>query len=342
MICYAYEDDNSFLRMVCLIVGNSIVKYWYEHAGDNLKIVCLPGAKLDQIMEEALKEIEVGPQYQFVFLQSGIPDLHDKGSTEIHRERLSLYKGRLEFVRKIIPNAVLLLIYPPLHSSQYVCNTYNDLNKFIRDLNHFPTPNTVSRIFHRRSSDDRWRVDYSRMVDGIHLRGEENSRIIGKIYEFVELSTHNDSVRRSDEGPVQQQNHRGPVQQAEKKRMGDQITVTVEDSSVSGRVEMLLQEKRKKLEDLRIQYEKDQKKIEEECIQAIQKVVGGEEQVKKRRVISSTVTYEEEEVDHLDPEYSEDVTYEEEEVDPEHSEDFITVDEYHFTCRDIREEFHHK
>ena len=125
----------------------------------------MPGATLDTIIDSA-KDFRCVNQN--VFLQSGILDRHVRGVAEIDEDKLEAYKQALERVNVVLQPPVLILpIYPPSGSSEYICNVYSDLNYYIRSLNSLETPNTVSRIFHRLHKSG-WRIDHRRLQDSVH------------------------------------------------------------------------------------------------------------------------------------------------------------------------------
>ena len=129
-----------------LVVGNSIVKYWGEEVGRKVRVFCLPGATLDMILLKAIAEQKDDDRY--VYLQSGIPDLHCKGENfSILPERFRLYKQTLRKTHQYVPKAVILMIYPPLNANQEICDQYHCINKLIMELNNIKTPNTISRYF---------------------------------------------------------------------------------------------------------------------------------------------------------------------------------------------------
>jgi hypothetical protein len=239
-----------------LIVGNSIVKYWHEHVGKSTRVFCMPGATLDKLLTIAQDESQVRDKY--VFIQSGIPDMHIKGQYDIVPERLDLYKRRLLQVHRVIPNAVILLIYPPLNVSQAVCEQYNDINMIIRQQNRVKAPNTISRIFHHGGPSGRWRIDSSRLSDGIHPTKAETSRMVERLYEVDASSNANAGAK-------------DPLPEG---TAVDRTVVTIEESSsASWKIERLLIKKKEKLQELEREHEQRKCKIEDECVAAIQKVL---------------------------------------------------------------------
>lgn len=167
---------------VCLI-GNSIVRNWNRERDGSIHIKVMPGATLDTLIEGA-KEFRCPGA--IIFIQSGIPDLHVRGILDIEEEKLEIYKRALVKVNTTLEAPVVILpIYPPYGSSEYVCTIYADLNYYIRSLNSLETPNTSSRIFHRLVIGG-WRIDASRLSDGIHPTEREGQRIYRRLVEYVE------------------------------------------------------------------------------------------------------------------------------------------------------------
>ena len=167
---------------VC-IVGNSIIRNWNRERNGPIQIKVMPGAALDTLIEGA-KEFRCPGA--IVFIQSGIPDLHIRGILDIEEDKLEIYKRALVKVNVTLePPVVILPIYPPYGSSDYVCTIYADLNYYIRSLNTLETPNTSSRIFHRLVAGG-WRIDTSRLSDGIHPTEREGQRIYRRLVEYVE------------------------------------------------------------------------------------------------------------------------------------------------------------
>ena len=79
--------------MSCLVVSNSLVKYWGDHMSNEAKVICLPGAKLLEITRTACEKIKVGPFYKYMYMlfQSGILDLHENGISKTSSDRLRLF-----------------------------------------------------------------------------------------------------------------------------------------------------------------------------------------------------------------------------------------------------------
>jgi hypothetical protein len=275
-----------------LVVGNSIVKYWSEELEGRMRVICLPGATLETLMDTARQEVLVSESS--VFIQSGIPDLHIKGEPGIVPEKLDLYKGRLLQVHRFVPEAVILLIYPPLNSSQNICATYDDLNALIRSLNNGGTPNTISRIFHR-DHEGYFRVESRRLADGIHPRRSETARMVRRVLNFVDNSTEECATPSRGERQLVLQEERRPsnpstvvstegcatssqgakqlLQQSDQQTSAA-VTVTVEEPvSASARVERLLVQNKEELAELKERYKREKRAIEDNFVAAIQDVL---------------------------------------------------------------------
>ena len=177
------------------LVGNSLVRNWDRKGKGPIRIKCLPGATLDTIIDSAKDFRCVN---QIVFLQSGIPDLYVRGVAEIDEDKLEAYKQALVRVNVVLQPPVLILpIYPPSGSSEYICNVYSDFNYYIRSLNSLETPNTVSRIFHRLHKSG-WRIDHRRLQDSVHPTETEGRRIYRRLTEY--LQTGSDFARVGNTG----------------------------------------------------------------------------------------------------------------------------------------------
>ena len=300
-----------------LVVGNSIVKYWGNETGQNVRVFCLPGATLDMILLKAIAEQREDDRY--VYLQSGIPDLHRKGENfGILPERLNLYKQTLRKTHQYVPKAVILMIYPPLNANQEICNQYHDINKLIVDLNTIKTPNTISRIFHR-DHKNRWRVECARLVDGIHPTREEISRMVRRLFDGI------DSQETSS--PETVGNSRKRIRSSTTKSVEDngtttepkeRIMVTIEGpSSSSTKIEQLLLQKKQKLANLKEEFDRREKEIEEECVEKIRRVLEVPKPCSRRETIQES---------------SEDFT---EPFQDHHDEEFMVLDEWTSDNRDI-------
>ena len=297
-----------------LIVGNSIVKYWGEETGRSMRVFCLPGATLDRILLKAIAEHQESDRY--VYLQSGIPDMHLKGEhSGIRPERFSLYKSTLAKAHQYLPNAIILMVYPPLNAPQGVCEKYHETNKFIMQLNPVKTPNTISRIFHRDHNQN-WRVECARLSDGIHLTRAEVSRMVRRLYDDVDTSKQV-SVKTSEKPEIRRET-RKRSRSPENSKQDKKIMVTIEGSgSSSDKIEQLLIKKKRKLADLKEEFARREIAIEEECVEEIRKVL---------KVPSTTVTQSDK------PAEEECLQIEEDNTD----EEFMILDEWQPGTRDIR------
>lgn len=131
------------------------MRFWDEDSTSPVKVMCLPGAPLNTLIE-AGKEIS---ESELILFQSGIPHLHVKGERATNYLKLEKYKELFTSASsRTINHVIHLLIYPPYNCNQDICVAYNDLNRLIQSLNEGGTPNTVSRIFHRDHKSV-WRVE---------------------------------------------------------------------------------------------------------------------------------------------------------------------------------------
>ena len=273
------------------MVGNSLVRFWPDELKGRARVTCLPGATLDQLVEAASQDVRVSDVN--VYIQSGIPDLHVKGDLTILPGKVDLFRRRLTGVHRVVPNAIVMLIYPPLNASQQVCVTYDDLNALIKSLNRGGTPNTVSRIFHK-DHEGYFRVESRRLVDGIHPHRYETIRMVKRLIDFMESP---DRIRRSSKPSVvvstegnatTSQEGKQPLKQMVQQPTAA-VTVTVEEPvSASIRVERLLLKKKNRLEALRDCYQQQKKVIEEECVAAIQEVLDNKDEGAVRSVSASS------------------------------------------------------
>jgi hypothetical protein len=264
---------------MALVVGNSLVKYWAEESEGRLRVTCLPGATLDKLLCAAVEGNRVSDSV--IYIQSGIPDLQLKGKHSILPERLVLYERRLREVHKTLPKAVILMIYPPLNSTQQDCHIYENINTLITELNVRGTPNTVSRVFHR-DHEGYFRVESRRLADGIHPRRCESTRMVGRILDFVLPGLHRGrgvsnapaTVTSAIEvsAPVSQQDQQPLV--AMRQPTSPAVMVTIEEPlSASEQVGRLLEEKSRRLAELKLEYKQRKKALEEECVTSIQLIL---------------------------------------------------------------------
>lgn len=304
-----------------LIVGNSIVKYWGEEMGRNTRVFCLPGAKLDEILEKAIREHRRTDRY--VYLQSGIPDLHRKWEhSGILPERLDLYKRNLRKVHQHLPKAIILLIYPPLNAPHGVCEQYYELNKIIIELNRFKTPNTISRIFHR-DHNNKWRVECARLSDGIHPTREEVVCMVRRLEDEVETVVSKSYSKPTERtAPYRGDRKRPREEDSSKQEKPDKLMVTIEGSSSSSeKIERLLLRKKRKLEDLKAEFARREKEIEDQCVEDMRRILEVEERPKTASSSSRSSTGS-----------SVQTSKEEEET----QEEFMVLDEWRPGTRDIR------
>ena len=254
-----------------LIVGNSIVKYWGENTDRSMRVFCLPGATLDRLLMKAIAEHRESDRY--VYIQSGIPDMHRKREHfSILPERFSLYKSTLAKAHQYLPNAIILMIYPPLNAPHGICEQYHEINKLIVRLNTVKTPNTISRIFHR-DHNQRWRVECARLSDGIHPTRTEASRMLSRLFDEVESCKPRSSAGRVSEQTTRKRS-RSPGNSKRTDVPDKKIMVTIEGSgSSSEKIEQLLLEKKRKLAELKEEFVRKEKAIEEECVKNIRKLL---------------------------------------------------------------------
>ena len=149
------------------LVGNLLVRNWDREGKGPIRIKCLLGATLDAIIDYA-KDFMCVNQIVF-FLQSSIPGLYVRRVTDIDGDKLKVYKLAVARLNVVLQHSVVILpIYPPSGSSEFICNVYSDPNYYIRSLNSFETPNTVSRILHRLQNRG-WRINHSCLQKGVQL-----------------------------------------------------------------------------------------------------------------------------------------------------------------------------
>lgn len=242
-----------------LVIGNSLVRAWAADSQNKLRVVCLPGATLERLMTIAKDERD---GEETVIIQSGIPDLHHKGSVYVDAEKLQHYRGLIETVHRTLQgHCILLPIYPPLGASQAACSIYAELNNRICNLNQKGTPNTTSRIFHR-DHQNKWRVEAARLEDGIHPSRVEAHRMLRRVCEFLGLD------KETEEEP--------PTKTRRIER-----TVHNDRTGVTARIELELQRKEEELAKLKRFADRKEKEIEDECVRKIKEIMereGGEEQ----------------------------------------------------------------
>ena len=315
-----------------LIVGNSIVKYWGEETG--ARVFCLPGATLDVILDKAVQEHQDTDRY--VYLQSGIPDMHRKWEhSGILPERLDLYKRNLRKVHKYLPKAIILMIYPPLNAPHGVCEQYHEVNKMIVQLNKVKTPNTISRIFHR-GHNNIWRVESARLSDGIHPTRQEVSRMVRRLESEVgtlSSSHHLGSLEREETVKSNKKRIRTEDEgvQPESSEGSTKLMVTIEGSSSSSeKFEQLLIRKKRKLEELKAEFARKEKEIEEECVREMRELLQVEEgsKAKKPKSMKSLRKHD------AELEVSPMPALEKKE---DNQEEFVVLDEWRSGHRDIRE-----
>lgn len=114
-----------------LIVEISFIKEWVS---EEIRTRCLPGAKFTRLVETAKKELRVTDK--LVFIQSGIPDLHNKRELVIEFRKIQHYKNELKEVHNQLTNTcVILPIYPSLKASQDTMEIYFSINRYIFEIN---------------------------------------------------------------------------------------------------------------------------------------------------------------------------------------------------------------
>jgi DNA-binding transcriptional MerR regulator len=271
-----------------------------------MRVICLPGETLRKLVNTARQEVRVSDLS--VLIQSGIPDLHVKGRRELVPEKLDVYKEQLMQVHNLVPKAVIMLIYPPLNSTQQTCSIYDDLNALIRSLNTRGTPNTISRIFHM-DHEGRFRVEARRLSDGIHPHRNETARMVRRVLNFMDgsegerrssisstvVSTEECAASSQGEKQLLLLEEQRPVKpstvvsteecgtslqevnqllQQSGQQTSAAVTVTVEGpETASARVERLLLQKKETLAELKVKYKREKQAIEDNFVVAIQKVL---------------------------------------------------------------------
>lgn len=264
-----------------LIVGNSLVKEWRSA---DIRTCCLPGAALPRLVDVA--EEEAIPSDKFIFIQSGIPDLHNKGELDIDSDKIKLYKEELKKVHtRLSEKCVLLPIYPPLNTAQEVMSTYFGINRFIFDLNYIKMSNIMSRIFHKCPKTGLYRVEARRLKeDGIHLTTEESRKVFYRIKTFI--STY--------QVPTQDKKRLQPETITEKetllppeKRLRIRVSVkgdtqhTKDDrgtGTITDRIKEIIEKKDNKIAKLRRALKLEEERLERECMKEVKTIMEGDKE----------------------------------------------------------------